>query len=758
MQVPGSNNFKVGGNPVEFGKDRFKQLMDDASLIPIPEANKEQFDAISERVNKDGVLSDADMKTLEGFNKAAFSGKGSYKSGLYDQLKTAPKENKGEVRKKLADVNVYADGFYSLKDSIKAANAKAAVAALAGASFGPTGVLVAYQTYADLKADELKPVVDTIADLRSGHSSIVYQGNQVEQVHQEKLWPAMNHLQAKGIEAGKAGQPTQVFGQYYELTSPEIVGGFAENAKAGNPTFVNVDAGRITPPPKEKIVEIDDAPDKLRSVLQMLDAGVAVTTYPVAALLGEPSNLMHRKLMGVGDEVLLSGMNSNAGSGENIDRGYIMQGPAAKRKSEDFKRDCLQSLEHKTAADRFGKEELENFKSNTVRMGARGLSAMMDALKGPEAAGKGVPHFKSYDELNQYAKERGFDLGSLLAVPADQAPAAINAMLAGGPKVELSETGKQTFLDLVDKVMERTNDPANVQKFEQLKEVSGEAKGTTEVTLADVPAERQATALETIQHAEKYILAPTFVITRPIAAAIAARKNEMEAQGQKLDVRMVADSGVYPDGGTPNETGVFLLEDQGISVRWTMLTRSGWHDRKIHAKDILTEKEEWFGSTNLSNKGMRENWEHSGVVKFDDKDPKSVEMREHAKGLFEEMWEHESLNCNLTKLATRLVTEKFHYEGRDLKSEVSYQRGKKLKELIGMIETYEKETGDWVSKKAEAPAVQARIKEYMAAGMDDGNATLLAVRESMPKDEFYNTLAQLPSRKELNSFAYLGRE
>jgi hypothetical protein len=149
---------------------------------------------------------------------------------------------------------------------------------------------------------------------------------------------------------------------------------------------------------------------------------------------------------------------------------------------------------------------------------------------------------------------------------------------------------------------------------------------------------------------------------------------------------------------------------------------------------------------------MKSNWEHSGIVKFDEKDPASVALRTEAENLFNDLWTNMSFECNTKEVATYWATHgKYAYTGRDLDAEIERQRGKLADKVIGNLEVFEKESGKFVEDKvASSPKVQARIKELEKTGMDDGNATLVAVAEDMGKDKFYQAMHSLPSMATLN--------
>ena len=163
--------------------------------------------------------------------------------------------------------------------------------------------------------------------------------------------------------------------------------------------------------------------------------------------------------------------------------------------------------------------------------------------------------------------------------------------------------------DLIKQSIESTASSENMTHAVDITPPSDKVAGHEAVALGDRPLERTAIVLEAIAKAEKFIYIPTFVLTRVVAKALVARKNELAAQGKDLYIRCVIDSGLYPDGGTPNETGYLELENAGIPVRWAALVRPDrTHSRKIHAKCIITDKMALVGSTNLSSKALKDNW------------------------------------------------------------------------------------------------------------------------------------------------------
>lgn len=737
---PGSPTFTLGNQQVD------RRLVD-AQLIANMAACAQRINApenppadtwavLADRVVHEDAVSTGDLKTLQELGRVCFH----YHRELHDRFRESGYQDPA-IKAELAEVHVYSDGSDRIREALSFASASTAIAASVGATFGPVGLLTAYQAYAKLSNANLQELIGTLQGVRDGSSPMITRGNEVETVHGHEIWPQMNHMLDRAIESGREGKPLGVTAQYYELTNPQIVGKLAQAAEAGNKVRVNVDAGRLVGFRDDR-VEIDAVPDKMRAILQLLQTkgNVAVSVYPVDKLLGDPNDLMHRKGLGVGDEFLVTGMNANKGSGENFDAGLVIKGPGARRFGENFARDCRDSA-GASNVDIFGERALAEFMSGDINIGARGLIALFDCMKGPGPAGTTLPTASTYTELEQIAASYGQNLSDYISAP----PERVNELFAAGEQVPLTQNGKKQVMALIERTLDATRKPTNMRRLKDVAIASGEASGNRTVTIADQPSEREALMLTAIQNAERYVYIPAFVMTRGIAAMLVARRAELQAEGRDLDVRVIADSGIYPDGGTPNESGVKYLEDNGIPVRWSMLPRAGDHDRKIHAKQILTDKGELCGSTNFSFKGLRDNWEHSAYVEFDPNDRVAVAQQEEARAQFLRLWDHESFELNsLEKGKEKRWSER---DSKDYLMQADEARFGIQRDLIAAIETYEKATGAFVSDQAKPLA--SRVEELQQAGHDPDSATLLAVEEHLGFDGFQTALAALPERQAL---------
>ena len=392
-----SSSFNVGGTPLDRSKynaDRFAKFTDIAAKVPV-EGNKspEEWTEIADRIKKDDSVSKEDLAAFQDLSKAAKP----ERTRLRKELAASGYKDQ-KLRDQLIPFNLFDGPFGRLTESLRLGNAKVAVEALANASFGPLGVVTAYQAYANLAQQPLQDLVSSIESVEAGKAQNYYPGNQVKQFHHEAVWQKMNQMLDHGLESAKSGNKLEINAQYYELTNPEFVGKLAKNAEAGNKVRINIDPGRLVPY-QGNTIEMDDYPDKMRSLIQLSQAkgDLGISTYPVSKILGDPNDLMHRKGLRVGDEFLLSGMNANSGSGENIDAGYSIEGPAARQLVHNFSRDVKDSLGH-TNEEVYGEKAISSFQEKNVLFGRRGIVSLLDVMgkDGPAPAGTGLEKPKDF--------------------------------------------------------------------------------------------------------------------------------------------------------------------------------------------------------------------------------------------------------------------------------------------------------------------------------------------------------------------------
>lgn len=704
---------------------------------------KGEWKKLAERVIESGNLESDDVKMVNDFAKKVRT----LHRELHREFRDSDYSDK-KVNNKLEDVHVFLQTFEAPYRHYMEQAAKASLQALSGANFGPIGAVAAYVMHSGLGAAGAKELVGHLEGLQTPDSPLVFPGNSVQPVHQEKLWQAKIRMLDEALENALAGKPVEVDVQYFELTSDEIVGRLASLAEAGCPVRVNMDPSRLQAGGLAGN-SVDDAPRKLRALFQLaqVDGDVGLSIYPVAYMLGGMSELMHRKLVRTGDEVLLGGCNANKGSGENVDAGYLIHGPAARALVEDYARDLHDSVGSKVQ-DIYGEAQIEKFLEQPLTLTVRGLAALMDIYSGPAPAGTPLPEFKTGAEIMDFAKEAGFNLGRMLDIPKDELEATLDSAVKNRSAMTLSKAGAKVMTTAVKNAVKLTLKPENQERLERVELPSGEAAGSVRVGVGDQPSEREALLLHAIASAEKFVYIPTFVITKAIAAALAARRDELAREGKEIDIRVIADPGIYPHGGTPNEFGVLELEDQGIPVRWALLPRTNKdHDRKIHAKQVVTDKNEFFGSTNLSKKGMRDNWEVSGLIFFDQGNPQAESAREDGKSRFLKLWEHESFELNTKDVAERRLAG---VETKDREMRVREARAGVVRGILSNILRFEQQSADWVQELARKDrGVAERALELEKEGLAPGYALLRAAEEVLGTERFYTELGELPARQKL---------
>ena len=759
------SQFKIGGVPLN--PDRihagFLNKMSRAAKETVVEGGKQEALQTFEQLEKEGEIPKNSLKTIDEFTSGVrdeyFQDRDRFWARWNANGRNFQDPELKEIEGQMGVSGAYLIKNHKLMTELREASALNAVQALAGGSFGPTGVIAGYAAYANAKdwtgaaERRTEALLETFNNLRSGESKMTTEGNRVEQVHRAELWKSMNGLLDEAIAKGQAGEPVPLTFQYYELTSPELIGQMADAAQAGSKIRMNIDAGRLSfpardPETNQNYFEVDDIPHKMRTALQFSqieNADVGVSIFPAHRELGNPTHLMHRKVLRVGDKVLISGMNANRGSGGNIDAGYIVEGPAARDLTENVARD-LKASQGAVSEDIWGERHLQKFRDDDLRVGTRGITALLDALSGPEPAGTPLPTVNDRKDLEALAAKAEVELESLFDIPKEQYGETLDRVIAGETKVSLSAQGKERLLGLMEKTIAVTQGEKNQKALQDVSLPSGEKVGSTRVDIADQPSEREALVLNAISEADEFLYLPGFVVTRAVAAAIVAKRDQAVAEGKELDIRVVADSGVYPHGGTPNSWGVDYLEDHNVPVRWSKLTRTGSHDRKIHAKQLITDKGEVVGSTNFSTKGMKDNWETSAYVHFDPKNEDSAELRETTKSQFEQLWDNETYDLSAKDLAA--------YRNRFAPATgkewvIEQDRNRNTKQIITMLEKYEIETASMMKKELEVPAIKERYEALMAQGHNETNAILQAVEGEHGRENFLKMHHELESHQEL---------
>ena len=761
-----SKPIQVGGiplNPKKVNKAFLESMLKAIDSAKVS-AGKAEVKSALEQLSKEGQLPTDSVEYLTGYAKTLKKEWKDDKLAIWD----AKQEDKSKWDQAALDklkgqlqANAPFLGAYStFADELREATALSAVQAIAGASFGPTAAVAGYAAYVngpkwDRPADKVtNELIATYKSYLDGSSPMITRGNSVKQVHRAELWKTLTGLTRAAAEAGEKGKPKDITAQYYELTSPELVGNLAHAATTGAKLRLNLDIGRLSYPSKDPVTDseyftVDDLATKMRTVLQFTSiqgADVGVSIFPSKALLGSPTDLMHRKVLRVGEQVLMSGMNGNASSGENVDAGYVIEGPAAKKYAENVARDIKNSA-GASLEDIWGDRHIKKFDASDLRMGSGGLVALFDAISGPSPAGTHLPHPTTSEELQGLAKKANLDLASIITCKEGEFDKTIDSLLNEEGVVSLSDQGKQQLMGLIQRGIKSTQTEANLKSLGEITAPSGKEVGKTTVDVADAPAEREVLVINAINQAEEFLYVPGFVVTRAVAGALVARHEEALAAGKSLDIRVIADAGVYPFGGTPNSTGVNYLEEHGIPVRWAKLQRTGSHDRKVHAKQVLTDKGEIAGSTNFSKAGMRENWETSAYVRFDKNDPKAQELKAQSKAQFEETWEHDAYALSTDDLAKFYAKNAPEFGHEQF---VQSAKGGATREIIVAIENYEVESGALVQHLLERNDVKSRRDELVAEGYSNGDAALKAVNQVVGEESFRKMTSEMPTSVELD--------
>lgn len=700
--------------------------------------HKVDWKSMLDHYKKEGDLSREELEELSEFTVAAQA----CRREMEQKFKKEESKPTSAQRQKLQALDAYLETGSKVREAYLEATSRAALEAVAGASFGPLATVAAYLAWNPAPAKRVESLVDQMQKLQTGDSPLLLKGNHVTPVHQEKLWQAKLTMLDEAVQMAKAGNPPEIDVQYFEMTSSSFVGRLAKAAAAGCRVRVNVDPSR----PRQvdaADVSVDESPRKLRALLQLLDvpnADVGISVYPVASELGNVNQLMHRKLLRVGEKVLFGGMNANEGSGENFDTGYLVTGPAARKLIEGFQADVAVSS-GSTPIEVYGEKLMSNFEDGMVGLTPHGLATTLDILAGPTAAGTRIPSKPNLEELEALAAKADLKLASLV----DEETLLHQLQYRSTKPMELKPKGKKMLAELMTRAFEKTGSEANLKRLTQMDLPEGKADGAVTMAVGSTSEEREALILQAIATAEKFCYVPTFVITKAMARALIARRDELAAQGKNLDVRVVADAGMYQFGGTPNEEGVLALEEAGIPVRWATLTRAMTdHDRKIHAKQVLTDKMELVGSTNLSNKGVRDNWELSGLVLFDEAQPETTAARQDGVSRFEKLWEHESMALDTKKAAVLL-------ENTALGADEA--RKKAMRTFLGMIQNYESQTAKLVEEKMAEPGMRERALQLQSGGMAYGYARLKTCEEKLGVEAFYTALKDLPTYQRMLNFA-----
>lgn len=624
----------------------------------------------------------------------------------------------------------------------------------------------AYFTHSDVAIKEMREVVATAKDLANPDSTRRIHGNQVDTLPRDRIWATkMNLLDAAAKEPVKNGKPVEINAEYFELSSPQFIGKLNEAAAGGARVRVLIDSGRLSPGP-DGSNDASSLAGRLNTLAQLQDGTPegtpkpAVTVFANKEMLGARTDLMHRKLLRVGDDVVFGGMNANQGSGENVDFAMKIRGPATEHFVDTFRRDIDVSAGKSDEAI-FG-TQLDDMRLKTadVRLDRAGMRDFVSALS---VGGQGTAQKDDTARLRAQLDtlgQRGIDITKLAKfsdangdgkVDRADVESAIGFSQEGhGGHLQLTREGRTLLADQLAARTERTREKSNVDAMRDVSTPSPDAPKTADDTLAiaDNKIERQAAVLQAIDGAERFVKVSAFVVTKDVAAALIDKRDQMAAQGKPFDVQVAVDPGLYGFGGTPNTAAYKMLEDNGVEVKWNLLDRTDpGHDRKNHSKVLITDQALIAGSTNFSKKGLRENWEMSDVTWFGD-DADSRAKQKQVVDDFDRAWERDAIGINTRQHADAQFAGK---TGDDVPARKDAYRDQLLATFLRGIEGYEREAGSAIQAEAANPETSAQVRALEDHGIAHGYAVLdvvgterlQAIRESRPA---YQKLLQMQER------------
>ena len=662
------------------------------------------------------------------------------RGGLADELKQVRKDLKAQ-RKELREGGAVADkarvhgGLQDVDtalDRLELAHRASRwddVASAVDGEVSPT--YRSYFLHGQSSVSEMKEVLQTARSLEDPASPMRLEGNSVQPLVRGEIWKTkMQRLEEAAREPMRDGRPLEIDAEYYELSSPHLLDKLARASRGGANVRVLMDPGQLS--------RMGGTPDatslasRLNTVRRLEEGSggrAAVQFFANSEVLGGKEEIMHRKLLRVGDGVVFGGMNANEGSGENVDFGMEIHGPAAGKFVDTFRRDV--ELSRGRSAEAIYGRHLEDLRqTENVIVQPR---AVLDLLEAQISGGPrpGEAREARLDRVLESASFQGLRPSDLAQIPDGDGDGAVSPaeerafLLAGRGDVALTERGRNLLADGLGAAVERMNGSRNQEGLQAIQAPRGEKVGTETLAIGDSSVERQALVLHAIDSAERSIKVSAFVLNEDLARLLVEKRDRMQAQGRPFDVQVVLDPGVYPFGGSPNEKAHRFLEDHGVEVRWAALDRSDpHHDRKVHAKLLVTDQMMVAGSTNFSHKGLRDNWELSDVTFFRG-DEASRADQQKVEADFQHLWERESLAID-----TRAVAERRH--GTAPGSEAEFLRDdtrtRVLRRFLRGIGNLEEDLGRRVADLEKSdPVVAYTAEQRVREGEARGYALLQAV-------------------------------
>lgn len=717
-----------------------------------------RVEIMMEEIRTEQSLAKSDLAALDRFARSMRA----WHKDLHGRYRDSDYEDK-KIDGHLTKVHQFLHQWDGAKERYRIQARTEQLGRVASASPSLTPTTTAFYTFAQISQRDMKQALVIMDHIDDDKRGVVFGGNNVTTLTRDAIWQTKMRLLDQATADAKGGSPSEIDIQYYELTSQAVLSRLAAAARAGCKVRVNLDPGRLVPNRGDGSINASEVAKKMLTAYRLLDtaakgADIGLTFFPVEREIGE-NNLMHQKLFRVGDAVILGGMNGNSNSGENVDAAVLIEGPGARRLVEVFEHDTKLSIAAQMS-EIYNTEHSALISAGGMTIGPAALVAMLMGAAGPKARSVDGPRLP-YDlaTLASLAEKAGTKLDQVIDLSDGEGkvdPKALEKFLRGGDApsnvLPLKRAGGRMLARQVREVVDLLNDTDNMARANDITAPTGEVRGRDKITLGDSSNERVAILLQAISTAESFIYVPSFVMTRVVARAICARYEEMKAQGKLLDVRVVLDPGIYPDGGTPNEEGYLALEDAGIPVRWARLTRTDeHHDRKVHAKAVITEKSAFLGSTNMSTKGLKSNWELSGLVTFDSHDADSTAQHEALVNDFLEVWEHESIRIDTQAVSESRLRGK-QFDDRDARLEES--RHSVVRASIHALQRYERESARVVADLvAQRPDVRVEVERKVGEGMTRGYAVLRTLEEKLGYAALAEAFGKMGSSKALEALA-----
>lgn len=591
----------------------------------------------------------------------------------------------------------------------------------------------------DITSDEINKIGNLYEKLKTTDSSVKIKGNNINTLEESELWQETNRL----LDIKEGTPPLEIDLQYYLLGHPDIYNKLKNAAKHGHKVRVMIDTGAGFKP--TGIYNTKDASDYFTCLKTLLSLEKETEGYNFGISVAKKEHLkdtMHRKFLRSGEKVLTGGMNCDTGSGENVDYGMVIEGPAAKVMTERFQEDVKNSA-GKTMEELFGRE-LNILKTGFKIDGETGnqlkynmvlpVSDFCDflILLLPEESQKYIKNSGNITDkviriLKEY-KDAGLsikDYGYFQDNGFNETAFSGNLMSNRDDLfVCLTDKGRVCLYKKLEESFKKINSEENLQYLKDITPPEGKESGNHTVTVGTTHEELQSIILYGINSAEEFLYIPGFCMSKDIVKLIINKKKSMKSKGKNFDVRVILE----PDEIPPNNIESYLLlENAGIPVRWALLDGTGLtHNRKLHSKMMVSDKIILTGSTNLTHKGLRESWETSVLSFIDKGSEESISKREEYKKSFLDLWDKETLKLDLSYKNDTYpaVMSKEEYQ-RDL-----------LKKTVRNIDRYERVFDGKVKDILDSREdVKEEVEKLKKDGLHEGNARLIALKKFYTEEE-----------------------